>query len=162
MEMNCQGLSIRKSYPRCMCHPGIPNRCRPAPAVCLLLIVIMLTPQGWLRAQIKTRPRNAPHFWSSSVTLQREAGSAAPDLPRRQQECLHTPSRPLLSLQSSLTDPMTSSGPQCLTRARWATLTAVQAHCWLQLDSDPPPFYTLFFFFSSFYVSFLSLPCTRL
>lgn len=133
-----------KMHLRSMRHPGIPNRRSGSQTVGLAPVKCL-----WLGTNMLVRRKqgfwNAAHFWTSSVTLGREAGNATPqfssaalDLPRRREECLHAPlldgpPRRLLSLKTSLTAPLTSHRPRWLTKARWATLTVVQAHCWLQL-----------------------------
>ncbi len=138
MEMNCQGLSIRKMYSRCMCHPGIPNRCR---AVFITQRHHVNTPGAdGGHSQMKTRPWNAPHFWISSVTLQRETDSTDPNLPRRQQECLHTPSRPPHGPHDLLWTSVTNSSQM--------DDTDRSADCsWIE---TLPHLYALFFCFFSF------------
>ncbi len=148
MEINCQGLSIRKMYSRCMCHPGIPNRC----------LAVFITPRHHVNtpgpdgghSQMKRRPWECTTFFKFiSHAPERETDSTAPNRPRQQQECLHTPPRPLPSLQTSLADPMTSSGPQWLTRARWMTPTAELTAAGLR----PSPIYTLLSFMFLFFHS---------
>lgn len=126
MEINCQGLVEIKMHLRLMRHPGIPNHRSGSRRVFMT--------RHQRASQMETRFWNTAHFWRSSVTLRREAGnatpqfsSAAPDLPRRREECLHAPlldapPHRLLSLKTSLADPVTYLRPRWLTRDRWATL----------------------------------------
>lgn len=150
--MNCQGLSIRKMYSCCMCHPGIPNRC----------LAVFITPRHHVNtpgadgghSQMKRRPWECATFFKFI--------SHAPEKERWTQQlqiALDNSRNVFTPLPAPSIPADQPHGPHDLlwtsvTNSSQMDDTDRRADCsWIE---TLPHLYAPFF-----YVSFLSLPCTR-